>query len=68
MGHSSWVHISVEKILKATEKAFLCRIADCDEDVWLPFSQVSDPQDYSEGDEDCEMSITEWLAKEKGID
>lgn len=65
MGFSGWVHIVVEEILRETDKAFLCLI-DCTE-VWIPKSQIADANNYEEGEMDCEMSITEFIAKEKGI-
>ena len=29
---------------------------------------VSDPSDYAEGDKECTMSISPWIAKQKGIE
>ena len=37
------------------------------EEVWLPRSQIADADDYTAGDTDLEISITQWLAKEKGL-
>lgn len=68
MNASRWVHLNVLLVKKATDKALLVVIDGEDEEVWLPRSQISDPDDYEEGDEDCTISITEWLAKEKGLD
>ena len=65
MGFSRWVHILVEKVVRETEKAFLCQIDG--EEHWLPKSQISDPDDYGEGNENCEMSVTEFIAREKGF-
>jgi hypothetical protein len=65
MGASRFVTVNVDKILRETDKAFLVEI-DGDE-VWLPFSQVADFNDYAEGDEDLELSVTEWIANEKGL-
>lgn len=65
MGFSSWVHVEVERIVRETDLAFLCLIDG--EEYWLPKSQVSDPDDYEEGDENCEMSISEFIAHEKGL-
>jgi hypothetical protein len=62
---SDWIHLDVEKILQETDKAFLCLIDG--EQHWIPKSQVSDPDDYYAGDKDCCISVTEWLAKEKGL-
>lgn len=53
-------------IEKITEKAMLVSIGD--EWIWLPLSQVADADDYEEGDEDCTISVTEWIAREKGLE
>jgi hypothetical protein len=65
MGASNWVDIEVELIKKMTDKAMLCVIGD--EEVWLPFSQVAHDEDYEEGDENLTLSITEWIAEQKGL-
>lgn len=61
----NWVHLDFDEILKETEKAFLVRIEG--EDFWIPFSQISDYEDYCVGDQDGVMSVSEWLAREKGL-
>ena len=66
MSASNWVHVHVDKIIKETSAAFLCEIDG--EEVWLPISQIADSGDYSEGDEDLSLSITEYIAKEKGLE
>ncbi len=63
---SEWFHLDVEEILRETEKAFLVLLDD-GEEVWLPISQISEPEDYEVGDKDCTISITGWLAREKGL-
>jgi hypothetical protein len=65
MSASSWVHIDVEEIIKETDGAFLILVDGCQ--IWLPKSTVADAGDYSEGDCDCGMSITERIAREKGL-
>lgn len=65
MSFSRWIHIDVEAITKETDKAFLC-VIDGDE-YWLPKSQIADADDYEEGDENVSMSITEFIAGEKGL-
>jgi hypothetical protein len=60
-----WVHLDVQRVVRVTEKALLVRVDD--EEHWLPTSQVCDAEDYAEGDEDCTISITNWLANEKGL-
>lgn len=66
---SNYVHLDFEEIVAETEKAFLVRLGDDldNEEVWLPFSQIADAEDYSVGDKDGTISVTEWIAKEKGI-
>ena len=66
MGSSRYVRVRVDEVLRETEKALLCRI-DGDE-VWLPFSQIADPDDYAVGDTDFEMAVTAWIADEKGLE
>lgn len=63
----SWVHLDVAKIVRETDSAFLVRLESGDEH-WVPKSQISDPEDYEVGDEDVTISITEWLAQQKGLD
>jgi hypothetical protein len=61
----SWIHLDVDKIVRATDKALLLRIDG--EEYWIPLSQIAGPDDYDEGDEDCTVSVTEWIAREKGL-
>ena len=65
MTASNWVHIE-GKILKETDAAFLIKV-DEGEEHWIPKSQISDPDDYKEGDIGT-ISITEWIAEQKGIE
>ena len=65
MAHGSYVTIQVDRIKHATDRAFLCIIGG--EEVWLPCSQVNDPNAFQSGDEDVEMEITEWIAEQKGL-
>lgn len=68
MSETAWQHIEIKRIKAETTMAFLCivtKINDVDLDeweVWIPKSQVSDPWDYEKGDENCTMSITEFIA------
>ncbi len=64
---SSWVHLDVELIVKETDAAFLLRL-EGGEDVWIPRGQIESPDDYDEGDEDCTVSVTEWIARQKGLE
>ncbi len=62
---SRYVHLDVEKILRETDKAFLLLVDG--EEIWIPKGQIANPDDYSEGDINCTVSITEWIANQKGI-
>lgn len=66
MSASSYVYVQVDRIVRETDKALLCDIGG--EEMWLPKSQIADADDYCDGDEDVEIAITDWLAKEKGLD
>lgn len=65
---ADYVHINVKRIKKKTDKAFLLLLEN-GEEHWIPFSQIADDaDDYNEGDRDCSMSITDWIAQQKGIE
>lgn len=66
MSASNYVHLDVEVIVRETEKAFLLRL-ESGEEVWVPISQVADADDYSEGDTDCTVSVSEWFARKEGL-
>jgi len=66
MGASGWVHLDVLLIVRETDKALLLRL-ESGEEVWVPKSQVSDPGDYAEGDENCTVSVTEWFAEKEDL-
>jgi hypothetical protein len=65
MGASRWVHLDVDRIAKETEAAFLLVIDGAEH--WIPKSQVSDPENYEQGDEDLTISVTHWIADQKGL-
>lgn len=66
MSASSYVHLDDVEIKRETDSAFLI-VWEGDE-YWIPKSQMADPDRYSEGDRDCNVSITEWIAGKKGIE
>lgn len=66
MSASRWIHLDNVTVKKVTDKAMLL-VLDDEEEHWIPISQISDPEDYEEGDEDCSISISEWIAEQKGI-
>ena len=52
-------------VVRATEKALLCRIDG--KEHWIPQSQIDDDSEvYREGDEGT-LVISEWLATQKGL-
>ncbi len=65
MGAGNWVHVDVNEILRATDAALLCQIGDVE--VWLPRSQISEGEQYEAGDTDVTLSVSEWIAREKGL-
>jgi hypothetical protein len=60
MSARDWVTLDVKEILKETEKAFLLHLED-DTTLWVPFSQISDADEYGEGDKNLEMDVTAWF-------
>lgn len=75
MGQSSYVHVTCD-LLAYTDKAV--RIMAGGETHWIPFSQLA-PGEHEkvtelidEGTEDvvadCTLTMTEWIAGEKGIE
>ena len=62
----SWVHLDVEEIFEETDNAFLLELED-GEEVWMPYSQISDYENYRKGDKNCTISISEWIARQKGL-
>jgi hypothetical protein len=67
MGISNYVHLEDCTIVAATEKAV--RIAWDDSDEWFPRSQIADQgENLKVGESGYTVSISEWIAKQKGID
>lgn len=66
MSQSGYVHVTVEKVERETASAFLLRIDG--EQHWVPRSQIADPDTYEAGDQDVTVSLTEWIARQKGIE
>ena len=53
------------EVIKATEKAILCRIDG--KDHWIPLSQVDDDSECWEEGHEGELVISQWCAEEKGL-
>jgi hypothetical protein len=62
-----YVTVLVRQVLKKTDLAVLCWIDQ--EEVWLPLTQIEDGEllEIEEGDDDIELNVALWLAKEKGL-
>ena len=66
MSASNYIHIDVDDILRETDNAFLVLFDG--EEIWIPKSQVADFADYRQGDKNCTLSISKFIAKVKGIE
>ena len=66
MGCSRWVHLDVTEVLRETDKALLLEVGD--KEAWVPKSHIADADQYAEGDQDLTISVTEWIAREKGLE
>lgn len=68
MGQSNYVHLEDCNVLVVTPKAVLIEVAD--EKHWFPVSQLADGEDHNleEGDKGITISVTEWIAKQKGFE
>lgn len=66
MSASGYVHLDPCNIVAVTDAAILVLYEG--KKHWLPKSQVSDPDVFEAGDEDVTVSITEWIANQKGIE
>jgi len=61
-----WVHLDVEEIVAETDAAFLLLLED-GEEVWIPLSQIDQPELYEKGDQDVTISVTQWIAEQKDL-
>lgn len=66
MSASRYIHLDVARIERETDKAFLLILED-GEEVWIPKNQIADVDDYEEGDTNCSVSVTIWIAEQKGL-
>ena len=53
-------------VLRETDKALLVMITESKEEIWLPRSQVVEGE-IAVGDSGS-LTITDWIAREKGLD
>lgn len=66
MSASNWVHLDVTAVLRETDKALLLEVGDME--AWVPKSHIADADQYEAGDRDVTVSVTEWIAREKGLE
>ncbi len=66
MGQSNFIHLENCEIVKETDKALLIRYVGTEH--WIPVSHISGADAYSAGDKGVTVSITEWIAEQKGIE
>lgn len=66
MSASNWVHLEDCDVLRVTGKAILVFFEG--EQHWFPKSQVSEADKYEEGDSGLTVSVTTWIAEQKGIE
>jgi hypothetical protein len=71
MSASGYVHLECEEIVAETDKAFLCRLGEGEDqfEQWVPKSQIADGGDnLSKGDKSVTVSVTEWWAEKNGFE
>jgi hypothetical protein len=64
-----WVRISVWRIEKESENAFLCSLGDSEnaDTIWIPKSQILDPGQYESDNEDVSMNVSRWFAEKQNL-
>ncbi len=73
MGASGFTHLEIKEITQETDKCFLCVITKADDieldkwEEWIPKSQIADADNYSKGDKNASMSVTDWIAEKIGF-
>ncbi len=68
MSNSSYVHLEDCEVIRLTDSAALIDVDG--ERIWLPLSQMApgEADKLEAGDEHVTISVTKWIAKQKGID
>ncbi len=66
MSQSNYVHLENCDIVAATDHAILVEY-DGDRH-WFPRTQVADPDDCKPGEKGRTVSVTDWIARQKGIE
>jgi hypothetical protein len=63
---NDYVYVTVDEVLRTSDKAALCRFGDDEE--WLPFSQLESGVELDEGDTGVSVGVNRWLAEQKGLE
>jgi hypothetical protein len=66
MSASGYVHVHVDRVVRETNAALLLEVDGVSE--WVPKSQLADPDTYEAGDTNLTVSMTEFIAREKGFE
>lgn len=64
MGKSQEVVVVTCTLVRETDKAFLIEVNETE--YWIPKSQVSN-QEVDEDTDECLLTMSAWIAKEKGL-
>ena len=68
MSDSEYVSVGNVTVLRATEKALLCRIEDDDREIWIPRSQIAEESEVEDEGDEGELFVSEWFARQEGLD
>jgi hypothetical protein len=61
---NDFIDLTYDEIITTTDKAILFRFGD--NEVWLPKSQIEDPDELN--DHGGEVSVQYWLIEEKSLE
>lgn len=63
----SYTTVHVDEVIRESQSgaALLLRIGD--DKVWIPRSQIREPEDADVGRCEFDIEVSEWIAKEKGL-
>ena len=61
-----YVEVDFEEFAHETDAAALFIIDNAE--VWIPWSQIEDGQNLVKGQQDGRVSITQWIAEQKGLE
>lgn len=62
----SWVYITAESVEQVTPNAICIKYRG--QRIWLPKSQIEEPEKFDYGDTDVTIGMSEWIAQQKEIE